>query len=222
MRILLVEDEPELGAGIRLALKPEGYTVDWLQDGLQALNALRTEEFDLVILDLGLPGLEGLSLLRQLRNQGNDVPVLILTARDAVQDRIQGLDSGADDYLTKPFEISELQARIRALLRRRNGRAQLQIECRGITLDPSAQQVWYQGQPVTLTRREYSLLHELISQPGHVFTRDTLQQRLYGWDEDVESNAMEVHIHHLRKKLFPQLIHTVRGIGYVIDKEDKL
>src|SRR5690554_1171355 len=222
MRILLVEDEPELGAGIRRALKPDGYTVDWLQDGLQALSALRTEEFDLVILDLGLPGLEGLPLLQQLRSQGNAVPVLILTARDAVQDRIQGLDSGADDYLTKPFEISELQARIRALLRRRSGRAQLRIECRGITLDPSGQQVWYQGKPVTLTRREYSLLHELISQPGHVFTRDTLQQRLYGWDDDVESNAMEVHIHHLRKKLFPQLIHTVRGIGYVIDKEDSL
>lgn len=219
MRLLLVEDDPELGAGLRLALKPEGYTVDWLSDGLQALHALREHDFDLVILDQGLPGLDGLSVLRQLRAQGKPLPVLILTARDAIHDRIQGLDSGADDYLTKPFDITELKARIRALLRRSAGRAQPRIEFRGVGLDPVSQQVFYQGKPVTLTRREYALLHELISQPGHVFTRDTLQQRLYGWDEDVESNAMEVHIHHLRKKLFPALIHTIRGIGYVINRE---
>lgn len=220
MRVLLVEDDPGLGYGLQVALKPEGYAVDWLTDGVQALQALETAPFDLVILDLGLPRLDGLSVLRQLRAQGNSTPVLILTARDAVQDRIDGLDSGADDYLIKPFDTTELKARIRALLRRSSGRAQPTLKLRGVEIDPSAQQVHYQGKPVPLTRREYALLHEMLSQPGHVFTRDTLQQLLYGWDEDVESNAMEVHIHHLRKKLFPKLIRTLRGIGYVIDKED--
>lgn len=220
MRVLLVEDDPGLGSGLQVALKPEGYAVDWLTDGVQALQALETAPFDLVILDLGLPRLDGLSVLRQLRAQGNSTPVLILTARDAVQDRIDGLDSGADDYLIKPFDTTELKARIRALLRRSSGRAQPTLNLRGVEIDPSTQQVHYQGKPVALTRREYALLHEMLSQPGHVFTRDTLQQLLYGWDEDVESNAMEVHIHHLRKKLFPKLIRTLRGIGYVIDKED--
>jgi len=219
MRILLVEDDSGLGSGLQQALKPEGYTIDWLTDGLQALQALETDHFDLVILDLGLPRLDGLSVLRQIRAQGKDTPVLILTARDAVQDRIDGLDSGADDYLIKPFDMTELKARIRALLRRSSGRAQPTINLRGIEIDPSSQQVLYEGNTVALTRREYTLLYEMMSQPGHVFTRDKLQQMLYGWDEDVESNAMEVHIHHLRKKIFPKLIRTLRGIGYVIDKE---
>lgn len=220
MRLLLVEDDQDLGVGIRMALQPEGYTVDWLTDGRQALSALHDDAFDLVILDQGLPGLDGLSVLKQVRQRGSAVPVLILTARDAIHDRIAGLDSGADDYLTKPFDIVELKARIRALLRRSSGRAQPKLQYRGVELDPASQQVQYEGKPVILTRREYALLHELLSQPGHVFTRDTLQQRLYGWDEDVESNAMEVHIHHLRKKLFPELIRTIRGVGYVINKED--
>lgn len=220
MRLLLVEDDQDLGVGIRMALQPEGYTVDWLTDGRQALSALHDDAFDLVILDQGLPGLDGLSVLKQVRQRGSAVPVLILTARDAIHDRIAGLDSGADDYLTKPFDIVELKARIRALLRRSSGRAQPRLQYRGVELDPASQQVKYDGKPVILTRREYALLHELLSQPGHVFTRDTLQQRLYGWDEDVESNAMEVHIHHLRKKLFPELIRTIRGVGYVINKED--
>lgn len=219
MRILLVEDDSGLGSGLQQALKPEGYTIDWLTDGLQALQALETDYFDLVILDLGLPRLDGLSVLRQVRAQGKDTPILILTARDAVQDRIDGLDSGADDYLIKPFDMTELKARIRALLRRSSGRAQPTINLRGIEIDPSSQQVLYEGNTVALTRREYTLLYEMMSQPGHVFTRDKLQQMLYGWDEDVESNAMEVHIHHLRKKIFPKLIRTLRGIGYVIDKE---
>lgn len=220
MRLLLVEDDPDLGAGIRMALQPDGYTVDWLTDGRQALQALQRDTFDLVILDQGLPGLDGLSVLKQARRDGNSVPVLILTARDAVHDRIAGLDSGADDYLTKPFDLVELKARLRALLRRSSGRAQPGIQYRGVELDPVSQQVQYAGKPVVLTRREYALLHELLSHPGRVFTRDILQQRLYGWDEDVESNAMEVHIHHLRKKLFPGLIHTIRGVGYVITKEE--
>lgn len=219
MRVLLVEDDLGLGSGLQQALKPEGYTVDWLTDGLQALQAVETDNFDLVVLDLGLPRLDGLSVLRQLRAQGNSLPVIILTARDAVQDRIDGLDNGADDYLIKPFEMTELKARIRALIRRSTGRAQPGICHRGVEIDPSSQQVLFEGNPVSLTRREYSLLYEMISQPGHVFTRDKLQQMLYGWDDDVESNAMEVHIHHLRKKLFPKLIRTLRGIGYVIDKE---
>lgn len=219
MRILLVEDDSGLGSGLQQALKPEGYTVDWLKDGVQALQALETDQFDLVILDLGLPRLDGISVLKQSRAQEMNAPVLILTARDAVQDRIDGLDSGADDYLIKPFDMTELKARIRALLRRSSGRAQPTINFRGIEIDPSTQQVTLEGKAVALTRREYTLLYEMISQPGHVFTRDKLQQMLYGWDEDVESNAMEVHIHHLRKKLFPNLIRTLRGIGYVIDKE---
>lgn len=220
MRILLVEDDSGLGSGLQVALKPEGYTVDWLTDGVQALQALETDHFDLVVLDLGLPRLDGLSVLRQVRAQGKNTPVLILTARDAVQDRIDGLDSGADDYLIKPFDMTELKARIRALLRRSSGRSQPTISFRGIVLDPSSQQVLYDGKPIALTRREYTLLYEMINQPGHVFTRDALQQMLYGWDDEVESNAMEVHIHHLRKKLFPKLIRTLRGIGYVIDKEE--
>lgn len=219
MRVLLVEDDSGLGSGLQQALKPEGYTVDWLMDGVQALQALETDSFDLVILDLGLPRLDGVSVLKQARAQGMNTPVLILTARDAVQDRIDGLDSGADDYLIKPFDMTELKARIRALLRRSSGRAQPTINLRGIEIDPSSQQVLFDSKAVILTRREYTLLYEMMSQPGHVFTRDKLQQMLYGWDEDVESNAMEVHIHHLRKKLFPKLIRTLRGIGYVIDKE---
>lgn len=219
MRVLLVEDDSGLGSGLQQALKPEGYTVDWLMDGVQALQALETDSFDLVILDLGLPRLDGVSVLKQARAQGMNTPVLILTARDAIQDRIDGLDSGADDYLIKPFDMTELKARIRALLRRSSGRAQPTINLRGIEIDPSSQQVLFDSKAVILTRREYTLLYEMMSQPGHVFTRDKLQQMLYGWDEDVESNAMEVHIHHLRKKLFPKLIRTLRGIGYVIDKE---
>lgn len=221
MRILLVEDDSGLGSGLQQALKPEGYTIDWLTDGLQALQALETDHFDLVILDLGLPRLDGLSVLRQVRAQGKDTPILILTARDAIQDRIDGLDSGADDYLIKPFDMTELKARIRALLRRSSGRAQPTITHRGVEIDPSSQQVSFEGKAIPLTRREYTLLYEMISQPGHVFTRDKLQQMLYGWDEDVESNAMEVHIHHLRKKLFPKLIRTLRGIGYVVDKAEE-
>lgn len=221
MRVLLVEDDISLGSGLQTALKPEGYTVDWLTDGLQALHALETESFDLVILDLGLPRLDGISVLKQTRAQGKALPVLVLTARDSIENRIEGLDSGADDYLIKPFDVTELKARIRALLRRSSGRSESIIRFQDIELEPASQQVCYQGKVVNLTRREYALLHEMISQPGHVFTRDTLQQLLYGWDEDVESNALEVHIHHLRKKFFPGLIRTIRGIGYVVDKESK-
>jgi len=218
MRILLVEDDRALGEGIRTALKPEGYTVDWLQDGASALHALNHESFELVILDLGLPRLDGLELLKRLRAAGKPVPVLVLTARDATSDRIAGLDAGADDYLVKPFDVAELKARLRALLRRSFNRPEPVLEYRGILLDPVNQQVSYQGTPINLPRKEFVLLHELLAQPGRVLTRERLQQVLYGWDEDVESNALEGHIHHLRKKFFPELIRTVRGVGYLVDK----
>ncbi len=218
MRILLVEDDEALGEGIRVALKPEHYTVDWAHDGASALHALTHEDFGLAILDLGLPRMDGLELLRRLRAAANPIPVLVLTARDATADRIAGLDAGADDYLVKPFDVDELKARIRALLRRSVNRAQPALHYRDVSLDPVAQQVSYRGQPVALQRKEFLLLHELLAQPGRVLTRDRLQQVLYGWDEEAESNALEVHIHHLRKKLFPELIRTVRGVGYLVDK----
>lgn len=218
MRILLVEDDQALGEGIRTALKPEGYTVDWVQDGVSAWHALSHERFALCVLDLGLPRMDGLDVLRRLRGAGNALPVLVLTARDATADRIAGLDAGADDYLVKPFDVAELKARLRALLRRSFGRAQPVLEYREIRLEPDGQQVTYRGETVGLTRKEYLLLHELLAQPGRVLTRDQLQQVLYGWDEEVESNALEVHVHHLRKKFFPELIRTVRGVGYLVDK----
>ncbi|MBP7468447.1 MAG: response regulator transcription factor [Thauera sp.] len=218
MRILLVEDDEALGEGIRVALKPEGYTVDWARDGASALHALTHEDFGLAVLDLGLPRMDGLEVLQRLRAGANAIPVLVLTARDSTADRIAGLDAGADDYLVKPFDVDELKARIRALLRRSFSRAQPVLEYREVSLDPVAQQVSYRGQPVALQRKEFLLLHELLAQPGRVLTRDRLQQVLYGWDEEAESNALEVHIHHLRKKLFPELIRTVRGVGYLVDK----
>ena len=219
MRLLLVEDDKALGEGLRLGLRQEGYTVDWLQDGASAVHALLSEEFDLLVLDLGLPRLDGIQVLRQLRGSGSALPVLILTARDATEDRIAGLDAGADDYLVKPFDLDELKARLRALLRRSAGRAQVLIEHAGICLDPASQQVSYLGKPVPMTPKEYLLLHELLSQPGKVLTRERLAQSLYGWDEEAESNTLEVHIHHLRKKLFSSLIRTVRGVGYLVEEQ---
>ncbi len=213
MRLLLIEDDVALGEGIHQALSREGYTVDWLQDGNSALHSLLSEIFDLAVLDLGLP-----RVLRRLRDSGSNLPVLILTARDATEDRIAGLDAGADDYLIKPFDLAELKARIRALLRRSAGRGQSLIEHAGITLNPGTQQVSYKGESVALTPKEYQLLHELLSPPGRVMTRDHLMQLLYGWNEEAESNTLEVHIHHLRKKFSTDLIRTVRGIGYLVEE----
>jgi len=217
MRVLLIEDDPDLGAGIRSSLREEGYTLDWLKDGESAVHALREEGFDLVVLDLGLPRLDGIQVLRQSRANGLTTPVLILTARDDTEDRVAGLDAGADDYLVKPFDIKELKARLRALLRRRNGPSQLQLEGGGIVLDPATRRVTFDGQPVNLTPREYQLLHELLANPGKIFSRDRLMGLLYGWDEGVESNTLEVHIYNLRKKLRADLIRTVRGIGYRLE-----
>ena len=218
MRLLLIKDDVALGEGIHQALVREGYTVDWLQDGSSALHALLSETFDAVVLDLGLPRMDGLEVLRRLRDSGSNLPVLILTARDATEDRIAGLDAGADDYLVKPFDLAELKARLRALLRRSAGRARVVIEHAGICLDPSTQQVSYHGTPVPLTPKEYQLLHELLSPPGRVMTRDQLMQLLYGWNEEAESNTLEVHIHHLRKKFSSELIRTIRGVGYLVEE----
>ncbi|ATR84131.1 DNA-binding response regulator [Pseudomonas sp. FFUP_PS_473] len=218
MRLLLIEDDVSLGEGIYQALSRDGYTTDWIKDGSSALHSLLSETFDLAILDLGLPRMDGLEVLRRLRSSGSNLPVLILTARDATEDRIAGLDAGADDYLVKPFDLAELKARLRALMRRSAGRAQLRIEHAGISLDPVSHQVTYLGQPVSLTPKEYQLLYELLSPPGRVMTRERLTQLLYGWNDEAESNTLEVHIHHLRKKLSSDLIRTIRGVGYLVQE----
>ena len=220
MRILLVEDDVMLGDGMVDALRSSGYTVDWLQQGMPALSALKSEEFAALVLDLNLPDIDGISLLRKLRREGQTLPVLILTARDALDDRVLGLDAGSDDYMVKPFALQELNARLRALVRRSKGQAQAVLEYGELQLFPASQQVTYRGEPVKLTPHEYKLLQELITQSGRVLSRDQLQQSLYGWDEGAESNAVEVHIHHLRKKFFPELIRNIRGVGYIVPQPD--
>ncbi|QRY79618.1 response regulator [Pseudomonas sp. PDNC002] len=218
MRILLAEDDQLLGDGIRAGLGLEGDTVDWVNDGVAAEQALETDEFDLLVLDLGLPRKDGLEVLRSLRRRGDLTPVLILTARDKVADRVAGLDAGADDYLTKPFDLDELLARVRALTRRHTGRAAPLLQHGELVLDPATHQVSLSGAPVELAPREYALLRLLLEQRGKVLSRARLVEALYGWDGDLESNAIEVHIHHLRRKLGNSLIRTVRGIGYGIDR----
>ncbi len=214
MRILLAEDDPMIGESLRKGLRGEGFTVDWVQDGRSAEQALETTDYALVLLDLGLPRKEGLAVLNGWRQRGLTVPVLILTARDAVSDRVKGLDSGADDYLVKPFDLAELLARMRALLRRQAGRARDLIETGALRLDPAARTVEYRGQPVALSAREFALLRALMERPGAALSREQLEDRLYGWGEEVESNAVEVHVHNLRRKLNPSVIRTVRGVGY--------
>lgn len=214
MRILLAEDDPMIGGSLCKGLRGEGFTVDWVQDGRSAELALETTGYALVLLDLGLPKKDGLAVLHGWRRRDLTVPVLILTARDAVPDRVKGLDSGADDYLVKPFDLSELLARMRALLRRQAGRVRELVEIGGVRLDPAAHTVEYQGQPVALSAREFALLHALLEQPGVVLSREQLEEQLYGWGEEVESNTIEVHIHNLRRKLSPGVIRTVRGVGY--------
>ena len=219
MRILLVEDDEVLGNGVKTGLTQIGYTVDWLKDGQAALHAMKSETFDLVVLDLGLPKLSGLELLQSARADGYITPVLILTARDSIEERVAGLDSGADDYLTKPFDLDELYARVRALLRRSTGRADTVIVYSNITLDPASHSVSVDDVEINIPRREFSLLLKLLENQGHVLSREQLMQTLYGWTEDVDSNALEVHIHNLRKKLNATFIRTIRGVGYMIEKE---
>ena len=218
MRILLVEDDELLGDGLRNGLVQYGYAVDWLKDGVSADQALKTETFELVVLDLGLPKMSGITVLQNLRSRGLTMPVLILTARESVEDRVKGLDSGADDYLTKPFDLDELCARLRALQRRFSSRAEPLIVHGSITLDPAAHTVSLNGEIINVSRREFALLHKLLENVGRVLSREHLTQSLYGWGEDVDSNALEVHIHNLRKKFGQEFIHTIRGIGYMIDK----
>jgi len=218
MRILVVEDDPLLGDGIKAGLAQAGFTVDWVKDGVAGELALKTELPAAVVLDLGLPRLAGLELLRRIRAAGNKTPVLILTANDAIEDRIKGLDSGADDYMVKPFDLHELAARLRALIRRSAGEAAPVLRVGEVALDPAARQVEFKGTSVELPAREYALLHALMLSAGRVLTRDQLAERLYAWGEEVESNAIDVHIHHLRRKLTPGLIRTVRGVGYIMPR----
>jgi two-component system response regulator QseB len=218
MRVLLVEDDPMIGDSLQHGLRHDGFTVDWVQDGVVAQFALRTTKYTVLLLDLGLPDKSGLEILTALRGAGNTLPVLILTARDTIADRVGGLDSGADDYLVKPFALEELTARIRAVLRRRNGRADPRITHGDLTVHPATHQVTWRGQEVSLSGREFTLLQAWLERPGIVLSRAQLEERLYGWDDEIASNAVEVHIHHLRKKLGPELIRNVRGVGYMLAK----
>ncbi|HBI21371.1 MAG TPA: DNA-binding response regulator [Legionella sp.] len=221
MRVLLVEDDELLGDAVKTGLTQVGYLVDWLKDGETARAVIKTESFELIILDLGLPKLSGMNLLQSIRHDHNTTPVIILTARESVQDRIKGLDNGADDYITKPFDLNELSARIRALVRRSQGRADSVLQYRNITLDPAAHSVLMDDIPINVPRREFSLLQKLLENNGQVLSRDQLMQSIYGWDDDVDSNTLEVHIHNLRKKLNATFIRTIRGVGYMAEKKDK-
>jgi two-component system response regulator QseB len=216
MRLLLVEDDIMIGESVRKGLRQDGFVVDWVRDGQAAEIAVGQEPYDLVLLDLGLPRKSGLEVLKSMRRAGNRVPVLILTARDAVADRVAGLDAGADDYLIKPFDLEELGARIRALLRRQSGRVQSLIQLGALTLDPATHEVRRNDQPISLSAREFALLQIFLDRPGAVFSRAQLEEKLYGWNEEVESNTVEVYIHALRKKLGTDLIKNVRGVGYMV------
>lgn len=218
MRLLLVEDDELLGDALKTGLMQFGYVVDWLKDGEAARIALRAESFELIILDLGLPRLSGINLLQSIRQAGNTTPAIILTARESIESRIKGLDSGADDYIIKPFDLNELNARIRALIRRSQGRAETLLHYRHITLDPAAHTVTVNNELISVPRREFALLQKLLENSGHVLSREQLMQSIYGWDEDVDSNALEVHIHNLRKKLDANFIRTIRGVGYMAEK----
>lgn len=218
MRILLIEDDSLLGDGVKCALERQGYVVDWLSRGLEGLTALENEDFSAVILDLGLPDIDGLEVLASLRRTSN-MPLLILTARDAVESRIRGLDAGADDYVLKPFDLQELLARLRVVTRRANGRSSCELKLGDLLIDEASHKVYWRDREVNLKRREYALLLELVRHADKVLSRTRLESLLYGWGEGVESNALEVHVHHLRKKLDKQLITTVRGIGYRLDSQ---
>ena len=217
MRLLLVEDDELLGAGIQDTLSRAGYAVEWVRNGALALSALAQGGLDAVILDLGLPLMDGLEVLRRARGAGTATPVLVLSARDAASQRVEGLDAGADDYLTKPFDVEELLARVRVLQRRLRGAAVNILAHGSLRLDPGSLSVVHDGRPVPLQRREFMLLQKLLASPGQVLTRAQLEESLYGWEGNVESNALDVHVHNLRKKLYPEVIRTVRGIGYVAD-----
>jgi DNA-binding response OmpR family regulator len=219
MRILLVEDDPMIGESVADGLKSEGYAVDWVRDGKEAEAAVGASPYSLVVLDLGLPRRDGLDVLKSIRERRLGVPVLVMTARDTVRDRIKGLDAGADDYLVKPFDLDELTARARALIRRAAGRAEPLIERGPLAINPATREVTWHGEPVTLSAREYALVAALAERAGLVLSRAQLEEKLYGWNEAVGSNAVEVHIHNVRKKLGDGVIRNVRGMGYTLATE---
>lgn len=219
MRILLAEDDDMLGDGLRAGLRQAGFQVDWVRDGLAAERELATGVYAAAVLDLGLPLKDGLDVLKDLRARKFDTPILVLTARDAVPERVVGLDSGADDYVIKPVDLIELAARLRSLVRRSLGQVQETLCAGNVVLDAAARSVSCQGEQVQLSTREFDLLHALMRNAGRVLTREQLEQQMYSWGHEVESNAIEVHIHHLRRKLGPDLIQTVRGVGYTVQRE---
>jgi len=216
MRILLAEDDPLLGDGLRAGLRQQGFQVDWVRDGHAAERELRAQPYAAAVLDLGLPLKDGMDVLASVRRTGLTLPVLVLTARDAVPDRVLGLNTGADDYVVKPIDLQELAARLRALVRRAHGQAQECLSAQDVVLDPAAHTVTQAGRPVVLAQREFAMLQTLLLNAGRVLSREQLEQHLYSWGHEVESNAVEVHIHHLRRKLGAGLIQTVRGVGYVL------
>ena len=218
MRLLLVEDDPMIGEAVQDLLRAEHYAVDWVRDGEAADTALRANAYDLVMLDLGLPKRDGIAVLRDLRTRKDRTPVLVATARDAVAQRIEGLDAGADDYVLKPYDLDELLARIRALLRRASGRAEPVYEHKGVSINPSTREASVNGVPVVLSGREWAVLEPLLARPGLVLSRQQLEDKLYGWGDEVSSNAVEVYIHGLRKKLGPDILLNVRGVGYLVPK----
>ena len=219
MRILLAEDDPLLGDGLRAGLRQLGFQVDWVRDGVAAERELRAEPYAAAVLDLGLPLKEGMAVLASIRRAAVTTPVLVLTARDAVPDRIRGLDLGADDYVVKPVDLHELAARLRALVRRAHGQPEERLVAQDVVLDPASRTVQRGGAPVTLPAREFDLLHALMLNAGRVLSREQLEQHLYSWGQEVDSNAVEVHVHHLRRKLGNDLIQTVRGVGYIVPRE---
>jgi two-component system OmpR family response regulator/two-component system response regulator QseB len=218
MRVLLVEDDPLLGDGLQAGLAQAGFAVDWVKDGMAALHAVAAESYAAVVLDIALPKLSGFDVLQRIRAKGLRLPVLILTARDALDDRVRGLDGGADDYVVKPVDLVELGARLRALIRRSMGEAAPTLRVGEVELDPAAHRVRYEGRAVELKPREFALLQELMLNAGRVLTREQLEDRLYRWGEEVGSNTVEVHVHRLRRKLDPMLIRTVRGVGYLVPR----
>ena len=218
MRLLLVEDDTMIGESVLDLLRAEHYAVDWVKDGEMADTALRTQAYDLVLLDLGLPRRDGMAVLRSLRSRKERLPVLIATARDSIEQRIEGLDAGADDYVLKPYDLDELLARIRALLRRAAGRAEPLYEHRGVSINPATREAMVGGDAVVLSAREWAVLEPLLARPGVVLSRTQIEEKLYGWKEEISSNAVEVYIHGLRKKLGSDLIQNVRGVGYMVPK----
>ncbi len=221
MRILLIEDDPLIGDGLKVGLTKSGFSVDWFTDGKTGLQALKTAPYDAVVLDLTLPKMDGLDILQRWRKDSEDVPVLILTARDTLDERISGLQRGADDYLCKPFALAEVVARLQALIRRRYGRTNPVIEYGAVSFDPNQRKVFLHGDEVTLTTREYKLLELFMLHQDRVLSRSAIEEKLYAWDDEVSSNALEVHIYNLRQKLGKQFIRTVHGVGYALGKQDE-